>query len=171
MKWRLLVVAASLVLAIAGGLLGQRAEHGIAGLAVVAVIVAVVWLAIVLTSFGISSERRRKPSVGAVVLAVGLPLAAFVTCGLIGLADSARAFNECVEKGELVRHALADYKREHGSFPPSLDRLGMVGIPGRLTFGGSILQYRARDAAYSLSFADGVVDWSSSESAPFDAVK
>lgn len=142
-----------------------------AGLAVGVVVVVVVWLAIVLAGFGISSERRRKPSAVALALALGCPLAAFITGGLLGLADSARAFNECVEGGELVRHALAVYKRETGAFPPSLDRLGMVGIPGRLTFGGSILRYRATDAAFSLTFTDGVVEWSSSESVPLEPVK
>lgn len=167
MRAFLLVATASLAFTGVGGLLGQRTELGVVGL----ILFPIVGLVSVLGAYGILSERRGNQRAVPWIAVSGCLAAAFVVGLWLGMTDFNRAYNECVQEGESVRQALADYRSRFGSFPPSLDQLHMVRPPGRLFLGGSILLFQATPAAYSLSFTDGAVRWSSNEKTPMEAVK
>jgi hypothetical protein len=87
-----------------------------------------------------------------------------------GSTERARAFNECVERGEEVREALEAFRKATGRYPANLSDLGRP-LPCQPAFWRSLLDYAPTDRGYALSFGDALVTFSATESAPFDARK
>jgi hypothetical protein len=87
-----------------------------------------------------------------------------------GSAERARAFNECVERGEEVRQALAAYRQANGRYPAALTDLGPP-LPCQPALWRNLLDYAPTDRGYALSFGDALVTFSATESALFDARK
>ena len=107
---------------------------------------------------------RGKVVVGAAAFLV------IVATWFIGTHSLARAFNECVARGEEVRGSLTMYREEIGQYPVDLDALG-ISIPcGRITR-PSVLVYEKTAAGYRLSFADWLVTLRATESESFIAGK
>lgn len=87
-----------------------------------------------------------------------------------GSTERARAFNECVERGEEVRQALKEYRQATGRYPAALSDLGRT-LPCQPALWRNLLAYAPSDRGYALSFGDGLVTFSATESALFDARK
>lgn len=88
----------------------------------------------------------------------------------LGADEHARAFNECVDRGETVRQALADYRAAHGHYPAELAQ-ALPEIPCRPRFASSLLDYSASADTYTLHFGDALVSHRATESSEFDAHK
>jgi hypothetical protein len=80
------------------------------------------------------------------------------------------AFNSCVERGEEVRLALAEYKSRAGHYPASLGDLEAA-IPGGRLLRRNILVYKPRAGGYALTFSDWLVTHSATESSGWFASK
>jgi hypothetical protein len=87
-----------------------------------------------------------------------------------GSTERARAFNECVERGEEARDALKAYRQTTGRYPAALSDLGRS-LPCQPALWRSLLDYAPTEGGYALSFGDALVTFSATESAPFDARK
>ncbi len=104
----------------------------------------------------------------------GMVLATISLFGIgwyLGRIETARAFNQCVEKGGLVRLSLSSYFQTRGSFPDLLSQLELSEIPGNRLLRPSLLSYAKVGTGYQLSFSDGFITHSSSESEDFLAHK
>lgn len=88
----------------------------------------------------------------------------------LGASEHARAFNECLNRGETIRHALADYRAAHGRYPAELAQ-ALPEIPCRPRFANSLLHYTANVDAYTLHFGDALVSHWANESSEFTAHK
>ena len=102
--------------------------------------------------------------------AAGVILAFALGCA-VGDAHEARAFNECVDDGEAVRAALAEYQKANRVFPTSLEDLPLEHLPGGLWLRPSLLHYERDGDGYSLEFSDWLVEHRASESEGFTADK
>src|SRR5215468_9655463 len=71
-------------------------------------------IAVALTFAG---RRAITASTGTATMAV------YASTFFCGLASFARAFNECVERGDEVRILLSEYHRSHSEYPETLNRL------------------------------------------------
>jgi hypothetical protein len=83
-----------------------------------------------------------------------------------GSTERARAFNECVERGEEVRQALEAYRHATGRYPAAPSALGRP-LPCQPALWASLLVYTPTVPGYALSFGDALVTFSATESAPF----
>jgi len=81
-----------------------------------------------------------------------------------------KAFNSCVQDGEKVRAALHHYKSENGTFPMSLDQLG-VELPGKRFTRKNLLYYSLSEDGYNISFKDWLIVHRATESEKFLAYK
>lgn len=84
-----------------------------------------------------------------------------------GRHEATLAFNDCVERGEEVRIALREYRKEQGRYPESLEALGMEDLPGKRWLRGDLLQYIGSERRYRLMFRDQLVTHMASESNAF----
>jgi hypothetical protein len=109
---------------------------------------------------------RTGPRVAFAALLVMAGVAAMQAGGT----ERARAFNECVERGEEVRQALQEYRQATGRYPAALSDLGRP-LPCQPALWASLLAYTPTAPGYTLSFRDSLVTFSATESAPFDARK
>jgi hypothetical protein len=105
------------------------------------------------------------------VVVVALYLIVGAAAMQAGSTERARAFNECVERGEEVRDALKAYRQTTGRYPAALSDLGRPLPCQPALFWRSLLEYAPTDRGYALSFGDALVTFSASESAPFDPRK
>ncbi|MBJ7309903.1 type II secretion system protein [Rugamonas sp. CCM 8940] len=105
----------------------------------------------------------------AVIAALGLVLI-FGTAWAIGAREARHAFNACVQDGEQVRVALANYHAMHGRYPATLAELAAP-VPGTLRLPPHMLHYLSHSSGYKLSFADWLVQHEANESHPFEASK
>lgn len=97
-------------------------------------------------------------------------IAVYALTFLGGQASFARAFNECVERGEEARTLLADYHLNHGAYPEALNQLQSP-LPCRRFSGRTILTYNRTTEGYVLGFRDWLVDHAASEDMSFFAHK
>lgn len=81
------------------------------------------------------------------------------------------AYNESVNRGDEVRHALSDFQVAHGKYPDSLDELGVASLPGERLLRGNILDYRSDGSTYHIQFSDWLVSNEASDKSPFVARK
>ena len=107
-------------------------------------------------------DRRGARMLSALVMA-GL----FVVGWYGGIAELARAFDQCVERGESVREALDGYRTSAGEYPESLTRLAGVPIPGRRLLRPDLMEYRRLDDGYRLGFSDAVTAMSATDERGF----
>jgi len=104
---------------------------------------------------------------------ISLALAALSIYGsafYLGTLSFRFAYNECIEKGESVRAALASYASENKHYPRSLNLLAGT-LPCRRITRPNILTYTVNDRGYSLSFQDWLSGFVATESAQFAARK
>ena len=91
--------------------------------------------------------------------------------GLIGgLLAMEFAELDCQERGEAIRVALAQYRKENGAFPEGLADLpaGTVSDCGRRPLRGTILSYeRVASDSYKLRYSVGVGAYEADETFPF----
>ncbi len=96
-------------------------------------------------------------------LVTGVPVGALACLGFwSGDRIATRAFNACVERGDVVRVALAKHKARTGRYPASLHELESA-IPGARVLRGNILVYEPHADGYTLSFSDWLVTHSATE--------
>ncbi len=105
----------------------------------------------------------------AVAAAIGVALI-FGTAWTIGAREATQAFNACIQSGEQVRVALANYHAINGHYPSTLTELA-VPVPGALRLPPHVLRYQGNATGYKLSFSDWLVQHEASESNPFEAGK
>jgi hypothetical protein len=129
-----------------------------------------VWMPGAVLSFGaMGSLAGRSPS-----RRIGAALLAACVCGAgiyVGSQSFARAFNECVQRGEDLRNALAQHYGRAAHYPQSLDELPPSTPRCERPLKGSILRYELTDAGYRLSFSDWLVSHEATEAQPFMAHK
>jgi hypothetical protein len=89
----------------------------------------------------------------------------------LGTRSFAHAFNECVQRGEELRTALAQHRARSGQFPQSIDTLPRSSTRCERWLRGSILRYEPTHAGYRLSFSDWHVSHAATEVEPFMAHK
>lgn len=107
----------------------------------------------------------------AVSVAAAIGVAAiYGVAWLAGSQEAMRAFNECVQDGDQVREALADYRRMHGRFPDSLSFLDRP-VPGRMLLPPHAMHYETDGTHYRLWFADWLTEHAASERQAFSAQK
>ncbi len=99
------------------------------------------------------APRRDSFHVRLTLLAAGL---LFVGAWSVGQTTAAKAFDDCLNRGEEVRLALAEYRLLHGRFPGRLADLA-IDLPGRLLLRPSLWSYQPREGDYRLSFSNGRV--------------
>jgi hypothetical protein len=87
-----------------------------------------------------------------------------------GSSSSQNAFNDCVENGEKVRVALANYHQNNQRYPNKLAELN-IDLPGKRIMLPNILQYETTDTGYLLYFDDNFIRFEATESAQFEANK
>ncbi len=104
------------------------------------------------------------------VVAAAVAALLFIGADAWGRRDSQAAFNQCVAKGEDVRHALALYRTAHGHFPDALSSLRDIRV-GRRMLRSDLLGYRRVGDGYELSFGDPRVTFTASAARPFSAHK
>ena len=80
------------------------------------------------------------------------------------------AFNECVNRGEVVRDELARFKDRSGRYPDDLSALEM-NLPGQRLLRGNILNYQKTDKGYDIRFQDWLVTHTADEESGFCAQK
>lgn len=119
-----------------------------------------------LIALALALARRGAMRLVAAVVATLL----FIGADAWGRRDSQAAFNQCVAKGEAVRHALARYRTEHGHFPDALSSLSDMRV-GRRMLRRDLLVYRRVGDGYALSFGDPLVAFTASEARAFSAHK
>lgn len=120
---------------------------------------------------------------GGLVVAVVLPgkpgfkaIAGMALLGLytlaiyLGTLSYNRAYNECLERGEEVRHQLGEYYEMHKQYPEHLSQLENFGLCKRL-IRPTILKYKRTREGYMLSFGDWLVEHTATESEAFMAHK
>jgi hypothetical protein len=105
----------------------------------------------------------------AVSAAIGVVLI-FGTTWTIGAREATQAFNACVQHGEQVRVALADYHSKQGRYPATLAELA-VAVPGALRLPPHVLRYKRGSTGYTLWFADWLVQHEADESHAFGVHK
>ena len=81
------------------------------------------------------------------------------------------AFNDCVERGEIVRVALQQYQAQYDEFPENLRDLRLHDLPGRRWLRGTLLSYQRTLEGYELSFSDWLVTQRATETTRFVAEK
>lgn len=130
---------------------------------VTAVVVAVLLL---WAAFGAAPSRFALRT-----LMVASLVGALVGGWFAGRHEAMLAFNDCVERGEQVREALKNYRKQQGHYPDSLEALGMEDLPGKRWLRGDLLQYIGAQRRYRLMFRDQLVTHTASETSPFMAQK
>jgi len=85
--------------------------------------------------------------------------------------DNNRAFNDAIQRGEVIRVELANYYELHKKFPDSLSELNIENIPGKRWYGASIIKYLKTEKGYKLSFSDRFVTWDATDKEQFMAYK
>lgn len=88
----------------------------------------------------------------------------------LGALSYDRAYNECIERGEEVRHQLSKYHSKHNQYPEQLKQLENFGYCERLVM-PTILKYERTEQGYELSFGDWLVEHTATESEAFMAHK
>jgi hypothetical protein len=93
-------------------------------------------------------------------------------CGafLLGNNSFGNAYNACVSDGESVRTALQSYHQAHQAYPASLSELN-IKLPGERLLRPNLMKYRLTSAGYKLSFDDLMVEFTATQSQPFEAHK
>lgn len=113
-----------------------------------------------------------RPAQGAARFVMILSLCAAAAGGwFAGRHEATIAFNDCVERGEEVRTALARYHRKYKRYPESLEMLAMQNLPGKRLLRGNLLQYIGSEQRYRLMFRDHFVTHVASERNGFIAQK
>ena len=96
----------------------------------------------------------------------------FCVAGIyVGTHSFAHAFNECVQRGEELRAALAQYRARAAQYPQSLDALPRSSTRCERLLRGTILRYEPTQTGYRLSFSDWLVSHEATEAEPFMARK
>ncbi|HEX8170199.1 MAG TPA: hypothetical protein VF824_06645 [Thermoanaerobaculia bacterium] len=134
--------------------LGQRGELGaVQHLFTIVIPIATIALALV------SRQGRIE------VLATGIVLLAGLT---IGQQQFARAWDDCLGRGETVRLALLQYQQLHGDYPARLEDLGAP-PPCRCGFRTSILHYLGNERGFRLWMTNDITRVTATERTPFTA--
>lgn len=85
---------------------------------------------------------------------------------------SKEVMNDCVHRGEEVRAALAEYRRDHGRFPQKLSQLPRGSTCGDRLMRGTILHYQHQNGeGYAMRFGDSLSMHDATHEAPFFAHK
>lgn len=87
-----------------------------------------------------------------------------------GWLSFARAYNECVNRGEEVRIQLREYYKKNNQYPEHLGQLQGSALCNRISR-PTILEYERTENGYVLSFTDSLVEHIATESEPFIARK
>jgi hypothetical protein len=103
-------------------------------------------------------------------VATAAVLGVFMASWAAGSRSSQLAYNECIDRGEEVRRALAEFRSRTGGYPPSLDELRHQ-LPCRRVLRGSVLGYKVTESGYDLRFGDRLISHSANESEGFTAHK
>jgi hypothetical protein len=107
-------------------------------------------------------DRRQARLIAALAVAL-----VFAGGWYLATMELERSFEECVERGEHVRQALEEYRRDHGSYPASLDEMPGVEIPGGRLLRPGLMRYTVSDEGYSLWFADSTARLSATDQRGF----
>lgn len=97
-------------------------------------------------------------------------LLAYLACSQIGVSSYHDAYNECIQKGEVVRKQLSEFYQINQQYPEQLSQTQSPQLCKPI-FHGSILNYHKTANGYWLSFDDGFVEHLASESTEFIAHK
>lgn len=112
-----------------------------------------------------SPDRRWSRLVSTIFVA-----ALFAAGWYAGIVEVERTFTQCVERGEVIRHAIAEHRGVTGRFPASLDELDGVEIPGRRLLRPDLMRYSRVADGYELWFSDATVKvFATHESGFFDS--
>ena len=117
---------------------------------------------------GLSTQIFRN-KIGQISLIIGL-IAATTAGTILGSGYASRAFNECVDRGELVRQELSKFNSEEGHYPNSLSELKMD-LPGQRLLRGNIFDYQKTEAGYEIKFQDWLITHVADEHSGFYAQK
>jgi hypothetical protein len=90
----------------------------------------------------------------------------FIGAWFGGQTIAARAFADCLARGEEVRLALREYRLQHGQFPQQLDDLA-IELPGQRLLHSTLLTYQPKEGDYRLSFANTLVEHVANARYPF----
>jgi len=121
-----------------------------------------------IAAFTVAAVTRGSYSVRAIGGLVSFVL--YAIAFLLGGQSFGHAYNECVEKGEVVRTQLATYRSREGHFPDRLNQLDEFDLGGRI-LRATVLEYERTEMGYTLSFRDWLVEHRATESEPFAAHK
>jgi hypothetical protein len=134
-----------------GGNIGLSAVAAVIGAAIVAAL----------------SPRSKWVRIGWALVAFAVAAGSHIRASDLAIS----AFNDCVERGEDVRTALALFRGEHGHYPAHLAELRGIRIPGRRWLRPNLLNYRTTASGYDLWFGDWLVTFTASEGQAFLAHK
>jgi hypothetical protein len=110
-----------------------------------------------------------RTALGRISMAIGT-IAAISMGFVLGSGYATSAFNDCANRGEVVRKELARYKDQKGRYPNDLSELEMD-LPGKRLLRGNILNYRRTEKGYDLQFQDWLITHVANESSEFFAQK
>ena len=144
------VLAASLV---GGFFFRGDVDHSVSVPAVIVLSVCV------LAADLLGSPKSRTARMGAAVLAGVL----FAVGWYLGGRELEAATNDCAQRAEAVRTALAEHRQRTGSFPASPDELVGLEWPGERLLRESPLQYMRTEDGYVLWYRDGRLTFTATE--------
>jgi hypothetical protein len=122
-----------------------------------------------LAAFVAALPIARKPWPQKLAVAAGA-LGLYVLSFQAGSASYRSAFNDCIEKGENVRAALASFAERNKHYPSSLEQLNTP-IPCARRVRPTILLYEAVRDGYTLRFQDWLVTFEGTQYSPLAARK
>ena len=104
------------------------------------------------------------------VLATSLIFFGFAAAWWAGAVERMHAQNECIERGEEARLALANYFAMRGRYPSNLAELNRR-LPGDLFLPPRLLHYEVTPSGYHLWFGDWLASHDANENQSFMARK
>jgi len=159
-KW-CLTVALGIVVVAMGVWFGEDLTSGVPSAAILLAVVS--GLLVYLVS--------PYPSLAGTLCVASIVLICAAAGWYMGRTTATSAFNDCIERGEMVRVALQQYQERHGAFPGDLSELRPFDLPGQRWFRGSLLTYRRTPSGYELNFSDWLVTHGATEAQAFASEK
>jgi hypothetical protein len=87
-----------------------------------------------------------------------------------GSKEQGVAYNDCVERSEIIRQNIVDFQKQNGRFPDDLSEI-KIALCGRRILRPPLLDYRKTESGFELVFSDWLMSWVGTEVDPMLARK